>query len=116
MVSWIPYKIQRRRASTFSVSSAAPTSSGWTCLRSARRPRKAAPRGRPRGRFAVFGETEVHLLLEAVHLGHLHGHLVAEADDAAGAAAREIIARGVVISTLVILVLYGGMSLLILCR
>src|ERR1017187_10912285 len=101
--------------------------SGWTGRSSARRPRKAAPRGRPRkasnfvprcgtsafamlrrdrlmdrsrrgrprDRFAVVHQTKIHLLLEAVHLGHRHGHLVAEADDAAGAAADKIVARGV---------------------
>lgn len=44
--------------------------------------------------FAFFaGEAEVHLLLEAVHLGDLHFHLVAEAEHAAIAPARELSAR-----------------------
>src|ERR1041385_4047911 len=37
---------------------------------------------------------EIHLFFERIYFGHLHDHIVAEADDAAGAAAYEMVARG----------------------
>ena len=46
------------------------------------------------GGFSFFaGEAEVHLFLEAVHLGDLHFHFVAQAEHAAIAPARELTAR-----------------------
>ena len=55
---------------------------------------------------AWFGsQTEIHLLFGGVHLGDLHLQLVAEADDAARAAADELIALFVVD---IKIILHGG--------
>jgi hypothetical protein len=42
---------------------------------------------------ALGGQPKIHLLFEAVHFVNLHRDLVAQLDDAAGAAAYEMVAR-----------------------
>jgi hypothetical protein len=50
---------------------------------------------RPRTGRARLREAEVHLFLERIDLGDLDADLIAEPDDAAGAAADEVVAAGI---------------------
>ena len=48
----------------------------------------------PSGCGGLSGEAEIDLLFEGVHFGDLDFDAVAQADDAAGAAADEVVASG----------------------
>src|SRR6266699_916631 len=53
-------------------------------------------------KFFLGNQPEIHLFLKRVHLRHLDGHFVAEANDAAGPTSNEMIARGVEIVEVVL--------------